>query len=103
MVGDDVKPSGPSSPLLKATRNHFFFRQLSETVEKKAELAIEKDELEEKFVDLSNSQFELDQQLQRVQSTVDVLRSKSNSGKIQGLAELRGNECPVQVLVCLTF
>ena len=53
--------------------------QLSDAVEEKAEVAVEKDELEEKFVDLKNSQYEMEQQLQHIVSSAESLKERSAS------------------------
>lgn len=52
---------------------------------------MEKDELEEKFVDLGNSQCELEQQLQQLQQSIDHLKTKSGSPEdVNDLAVLSG-------------
>ncbi len=40
---------------------------------------MEKDELEEKFVDLKNSQYEMEQQLQHIVSSAESLKERSAS------------------------
>ena len=54
---------------------------------------MEKDELEEKFVDLRNSQYELEQQLYQLQQSIDSLKTKSGSPEdVNDLAVLSGGK-----------